>query len=106
MKQVEKLNSIGCFRWVCEDNRFVREAMEGSNYLNKYDITSYETMTAICNRYNKAVDAYLASVTADILTVLYCIVCILRFACFSFRTGDIYQVKKNCLAVQALSLAA
>ena len=43
-------------RWVCEDFVDIRKAMEGSNYLLTYDIKSYETRTAICERYNKAVD--------------------------------------------------
>ena len=43
-------------RFVCEDFPLVKEAMDGSRYLVTYDIKSYETMTAICERYNKAVD--------------------------------------------------
>ena len=54
------------FRWVCEDNPDIKEAMEGSQYLTTYDIKSYETMTAICERYNKAVDKHVKSVSVRI----------------------------------------
>ena len=37
--------------------------MEESNYLRTYDIKSYETMTAISERYNKAVDKLVESVS-------------------------------------------
>ena len=36
--------------------------MEGSHYVTTYDIKSYETMTAISERYNKAVDKLVESV--------------------------------------------
>ena len=40
------------------------EAMEeGPNYLQTYDIKSYETMTAITEKYNKAVDKLVESVS-------------------------------------------
>ena len=44
------------------DNPSIEQAMEGSNYLRTYDIKSYETMTAISERYNKAVDKFIESV--------------------------------------------
>ena len=45
------------------DNATVEQAMEGSNYLTTYDIKSYETMTAISERFNKAVDKLVESVS-------------------------------------------
>ena len=51
------------YRFVCHDHPTVEEAMEGSNYLRSYDIKSYETMTAISERYNKAVDKLVESVS-------------------------------------------
>lgn len=44
---------------MCEDFPEIQTAMEDSKYLSQYDIKSYETMTAICERYNKAVDQML-----------------------------------------------
>ena len=51
------------YRYVCMDNATVEQAMEGSNYLTTYDIKSYETMTAISERFNKAVDKLVESVS-------------------------------------------
>ena len=50
------------FRFVCADNPSIDQAMEGSHYVTTYDIKSYETMTAISERYNKAVDKLVESV--------------------------------------------
>lgn len=40
------------------DHPCIEDAMQDSDYYTKYDSKSFENMTAICNRYNKAVEEY------------------------------------------------
>ena len=47
------------FRWVCEDVQSIKDAMEISGVLTKYDPKSYDSMLELCKTYNKSVDAHL-----------------------------------------------
>ena len=47
------------FRWVCEDVQSIKDAMEISGVLSKYDPKSYDSMLELCKTYNKSVDAHL-----------------------------------------------
>ncbi|TRY75673.1 hypothetical protein TCAL_11608 [Tigriopus californicus] len=57
-KQDEGAEIVDTIRWVCVDHPCIEDAMQDSDYYTKYDSKSFENMTAICNRYNKAVDQY------------------------------------------------
>ena len=44
---------------MCEDVQLIKDSMEMSGVLSKYDPKSYESMLELCKTYNKSVDAYL-----------------------------------------------
>ena len=53
---------VDFFRWVCEDFPELKQAME-NNVLNDYDGMNYESMKALCDRYNRAIDSILQLVS-------------------------------------------
>lgn len=48
-------------RWVCEDLPEMKAALE-NNILSDYDTRSYESMKALCDRFNRAIDSIVALV--------------------------------------------
>lgn len=50
------------FRWVCDDLPEMKAAME-NNILTDYDTRSYESMRALCDRFNRAIDSVVALVS-------------------------------------------
>uniref|UniRef100_A0A0K2TNK4 Histone-lysine N-methyltransferase, H3 lysine-79 specific n=1 Tax=Lepeophtheirus salmonis TaxID=72036 RepID=A0A0K2TNK4_LEPSM len=57
-KQDEAAEIVDTIRWVCEDISAIKEFMDSSNLLNIYNPNSFESMTELCNTYNKAVEKY------------------------------------------------
>ena len=47
------------FRWVCEDASDIKQAMESSGVMTKYDPKSYDSMLTLCMTYNMAVDKHI-----------------------------------------------
>jgi len=58
-KEDEAGEIIETIRWVCEDVQSIKDAMEISGVLSKYDPKSYDSMLELCKTYNKSVDAHL-----------------------------------------------
>lgn len=51
-------NGLGC-RWVCEDIPELRLAME-NHVLRNFNTTDFESMRALCDKYNRTIDGILA----------------------------------------------
>lgn len=49
-------------RWVCEDLPEMKAALE-NNILCDFDTHSYESMRALCDRFNRAIDSVVALVS-------------------------------------------
>ncbi|XP_063357606.1 histone-lysine N-methyltransferase, H3 lysine-79 specific [Cydia amplana] len=50
------LEIVETIRWVCDDVPDMKAALE-NNILSDYDTHSYESMRALCDRYNRAIDS-------------------------------------------------
>lgn len=49
------------YRWVCDDLPEIKAALE-KHILCDYDTHSYESMRALCDRFNRAIDSVVALV--------------------------------------------
>lgn len=53
------LEIVETIRWVCDDLPEMKGALE-KNILSDYDTHSYESMRALCDRFNRAIDSVVA----------------------------------------------
>ncbi|KAJ0182619.1 hypothetical protein K1T71_001988 [Dendrolimus kikuchii] len=53
------LEIVETIRWVCDDLPEMKAALE-NNILSDYDTHSYESMRALCDRFNRAIDSVVA----------------------------------------------
>ncbi|KAH9641293.1 hypothetical protein HF086_005774 [Spodoptera exigua] len=55
------LEIVETIRWVCDDLPEMKAALE-NNILCDYDTHSYDSMRALCDRFNRAIDSVVALV--------------------------------------------